>query len=65
MDTFFITRMILLYQDINVPTFLLNQCIPDFLLLRKVAYLYCHHVFMHCVTYTSTAFSFGGLPGIL
>jgi hypothetical protein len=32
MNIFFITHMILLYQDINVPTFLLNQCIPDFLL---------------------------------
>jgi len=32
MNTFFITCMILLYQDISVPTFLLNQCIPDFLL---------------------------------
>jgi len=32
MNIFFITRMILLYQDINISTFLLNQCIPDFLL---------------------------------
>jgi hypothetical protein len=35
MNTLFITRMILLYQDINVPTFLLNQCIPDFLLVLE------------------------------
>jgi len=65
MNTFFITRMILLYQNINIPTFLLNQHIPDFLLALESLYLHCHHLFIHCVTYTSNAFSFGGLQGIL
>ena len=57
--------MILLYQDINVPNSLLNQRILDFLLALKSLYLHCHHLSVHCVTYTSIALSFGGLPGIL
>jgi len=57
--------MILLYRDINIPASLLNQHIPDFLLALESLYLDCHHLFVHCVTHTSNALSFGGLPGIL
>jgi len=55
--------MILLYQDINVPTFLLNQCIPDFLLALE-SFIFVLLPFVYALCDTSNALSFGGLPGI-